>query len=358
MVVYLDANAYIGAKYNFDILYMSHLKKLIEEKKIQLLISELTVGEVNKHIKEDVAKEANFYNKSIKKEVPILFQEGNFDLKFIDVDEAINVVLNKANEFFNLDGVSKIPLNPLDADELMKDYFDKLPPFENQKPDEFKDAIMINAIKNYQKTQDERICIVSNDKGVQKAFDGNCSFMVFNYLSNFLKFCSIKFEEPKVERIITEEIKKCEFEKALTQYIYDIELYLDDYSDYEVDYREILNYEYKLDYISTEKDRVQAVISATVEEHIDIQYRDEESSYYDKEEGKYLFERYLCVNEKHKYDVEIVWDFYIKVDKNDEFILENFELDKSCHNAFVELDDDTRIDKEIIYDSFNDDNNF
>lgn len=42
-------------------------------------------------------------------------------------------------------------LQEIDMEEIMQDYFEKKAPFETQKPNEFKDAIMIKALKNYQK---------------------------------------------------------------------------------------------------------------------------------------------------------------------------------------------------------------
>ena len=54
----------------------------------------------------------------------------------------------------------------------MEDYFSKKPPFEDQKPYEFKDAIIIYAIKHYyHDNNNEPIIVVSNDISFLAAFD-------------------------------------------------------------------------------------------------------------------------------------------------------------------------------------------
>lgn len=52
----------------------------------------------------------------------------------------------------------------------MEDYYHMNPPFEPKKPKEFKDAIMIKALKNYQKYIGEEIHILSDDEGFRTSF--------------------------------------------------------------------------------------------------------------------------------------------------------------------------------------------
>jgi len=90
---------------------------------------------------------------------------ADFDLNKIEEARAVAAVKGVFVDFLSLEGVTKIDLNPLDAERLMQAYFALEAPFETKKPHEFKDAIMINVVKQYQKKILERIVIVSDDFG-------------------------------------------------------------------------------------------------------------------------------------------------------------------------------------------------
>ena len=159
MVVYLDANAYIEAKYDFNNFHMSRLVKLIDEGDIQLLVSKVTTYEVYDHIKKDVTEEINAYKKVIREKMPIVKREGSLKLNEINIVEVVAGVQSKAERFFNSTRVIQIPLDPMNAEQLIEDWYSMKPPFETKKPNEFKDAIMINAIRNYQKSLNDIVII-------------------------------------------------------------------------------------------------------------------------------------------------------------------------------------------------------
>ena len=150
MIVYLDTNVYIGAKYQFSKDKFSTLRSLIADGMVQIIYSSVTQGEVEQHIRTKVKDGVTSYNRVLRKELPSLIPITKFNLGEIKIEDAVDAVVGGLSEFLSLDGVIKIDLNPLDAEQMMDDYFQCRLPFENKKPYEFKDAIMINAIRNYQ----------------------------------------------------------------------------------------------------------------------------------------------------------------------------------------------------------------
>lgn len=358
MIVYLDANIYIGVKYNFNGFHMGRLVKLIEDGKVQLLVSKVTTGEVYAHIKEDITNEVNAYKRVIRKEMPIISKEDSFELNEINVDEAVEIVQNKARNFFSLTGVTTIPLNPLDVEKLMDDCFSMTPPFEPKKPNEFKDAIMINAIRNYQKSLDESVIIISTDKGVRKSFDGDDNFITFEKLSDFLEFYFEQFKELDAGAFVAKEMVEGQLGEAIKAYTNDVEVYFTEYAEWDIEDKVVNNIHYGIEYISQEEDKIYVAVKTNAEISVEIMYRDEDNSYYDKEENRYLFERYLRVKEKHEIDFEVGLILNMRVSNNSEIILDRIALDKSYYKASIELDEDTRIDSEIIYDSLNEYNDF
>ena len=83
-------------------------------------------------------------------------------------------------------------------------------------------------------------------------------------------------------------------------------------------------------------------------------YRDEENSYYDKEDNMYYFERYILAKEKHEIDFEVGLILEMGISTVSEITLDKIELDESYYKLSVELDENTRIDNEIIRDSLED----
>ena len=96
MFVYLDTNAYIGAKYVFDMENMGILSKLIETGEVTLLYTSATIGEVEHHLVEDISVAVQNYNRVLRKEMPSLKYAENYQLKELDIQEAVDVVKAKA----------------------------------------------------------------------------------------------------------------------------------------------------------------------------------------------------------------------------------------------------------------------
>lgn len=354
MVIYLDANAYIEAKYNFNNFHIRRLVKLIEESKVQLLVSKVTIYEVYDHIKKDVTEEVNAYKTVIRDKMPIVVKEGVLNLKEINVAEVVDGAQSKIRQFFDSTKVTKIPLDPMNMEQLIDDWYFKKPPFETTKPNEFKDAIMINAIRIYQKSLDESVIIISADKGVRKAFDGDSNFMTFAHLSEFLEFYFEQFKELDAGVFVAKEILEGSLDEAMKIYADDVEVYFTEYAEWDIEDKEVNNVKYEVKYISQEDNEIYVAAEATAEVTVEVMYRDEENSCYDKEDNIYYFERYILAKEKHIFDFEVGLNLDIEISNQSEFTLNKIELDKSYHKTFVELDDDTRIDSEIIRDSLND----
>lgn len=66
MIVYLDTNAYIGAKYVFDSGNFGALNKLVVAGKVSVLYTSATLGEVKAHIQGDINATVIKYNRILR----------------------------------------------------------------------------------------------------------------------------------------------------------------------------------------------------------------------------------------------------------------------------------------------------
>lgn len=358
-LVFIDANIYIATRYVFDHLYFATLQDLIKENKVNLLYTIATKGEVLQHIRKDISGAVDAYNRTLKKDAIYLLNQGSFKLSKIDKEEAIKLVESKFNEFINLNNVNLIPLNSIDAEELMNDYFKQNPPFESKKPSEFKDAIIINALKKYQYSIGQEICIVSNDKGFRAAFAGDDQFKIFDKISAFLDY-SQKQEKYYVvlEEFIASKVVNGEFNDDIKAYLETFDISRGNYRKWDcIDYS-IDDIECELSFIDIKVEGVIAYVDATVNVTAEIRYRDEDSSYYDMEEGRYLFEKYVTVVERHHLIVEIAINCDICNEENDvdcdiyndgdNIELMDFSLVEDDTYPTLDLDNETMINYDEI----------
>lgn len=348
MVVYLDTNVYIGAKYIFDSGNFGALKNLITAGKVTALYTSATISEVKQHIETDIGTAITKYNRLLRKDMPILIDDPLYNLTNLDVEQVVKTVTDKLDVFSNIVGVEQISLNPLDGEKLVADYFNKVAPFESKKPNEFKDAIMINAIKQFQSTAKSRICIVSNDEGFRKAFENSADFVAFSFLSEFLKYYNqSEIELATISEFLSDIIASGELDDAIKEYFSNFDVDRGDYGEWNCDGGEIDEISCELLYIEEMDGKYVANISADVEIEIDITYRDEDTSYYDKEEGAYLIEHFIHATEKHRTTMELMIVCDVENDE-ESFELVDYSIIEDSKNKYINLDEDTLYDSEEI----------
>ncbi|WP_339052755.1 PIN domain-containing protein [Fusobacterium animalis] len=160
--IFLDTNIFISQKYDFSDTKNSdfnNLIKMVNDGKIKLYISQIVEHEVKKHIKEDifeifkeVKKSRNIILKKFSKnysQTSVLSNLFSFyNLKKDDISEEI---ISKFDKFLKDSKASKLDCKDIDSQQIIVDYMDSNPPFENKekKKYEFPDAFMIAKLKKF-----------------------------------------------------------------------------------------------------------------------------------------------------------------------------------------------------------------
>lgn len=252
------------------------------------------------------------------------------------------------NQFIGLDGVERISLNPLDAEKLFDDYFNQNPPFESKKPNEFKDAIMINSINQFQTTGQKQICIVSNDGGFRKAFEGDDNFIIFEFLSSFLRhYNKSESELARISEFLSDRIIDGDFDDVIKGYLLDFDIDRGYYAEWHCDSSKIDEICSELLYIEEIDSKYVANISTDIEISIDITYRDEGTSYYDKEDDAYLIEYFIHAIEKHRVTISVA--IVCDIEKiEEELLLNDFNVVEDKRLNYINLDENTMFDSEEL----------
>lgn len=317
MIVYFDTNIFIRGKYHLNIGKFKAIQNLLKSGKIEIIYTSATIGEIEKNLSQDLSCEIESYNRCLKKEIPIISNE-NYNIVALDKGIIINDMKKKISDFFNQKGVHEIPLGVIKAEKIMEDYFMKKPPFEDQKPYEFKDAIMIYAIKDYLHKNLEPIVVVSGDDGFLNAFSDVYDIKTFKDLESFLKYAN----DDIMQEAVDTAVNNGKVDEILLDRIQSLSVFCDEFVDFECEISSIEINSCSSSYIDVEDESysknksekyytVVADVSVNVCISSIISYIDEDMSYYDKEEDRYLFEKRLTEERVDNVDIDIPLQFDI-----------------------------------------------
>ena len=175
--VFLDTNIYDGANYSFRNAQFNRLVSLSKGGQLNVAINSAIEGEVRSHIKENIRKAVNTLHKATIDRAFAGFRNAqDFKDKLLipDAEDWIRFAQSEFSEFLNSCAVRRISLNGIDVESVMDDYFQQKLPFEQKKPEEFKDAIAIKSLLlDMKEAWDEpdtiQYCIISADKGFLSA---------------------------------------------------------------------------------------------------------------------------------------------------------------------------------------------
>lgn len=348
-IVFLDTNVFVGNKFSFLNKSLTKLKKYVENNVIIMLENEITKKEIYKHMYKKVKSIVDDYNK-ICEENPIIERD---ELNEKEIEKKYK---EKLEELF----INSIKLSlDIDIEEIIDQHFNLIPPFEKEKAKEFKDAFVIQLLKKYKKESKEEIFIVTNDRGFQKAFNNVEGFFIFNSISELIDKIEIEMLE-KNEKYIIESIKNGEFDDKVKDFILE-NINFDRYSDSSdstIEDIELERFCYELIEV-LENDSIKSFdFNLKLRLKIIFCYLDEDTSYFDREDGEYLFSNYIKTREIHDVELSLVInceaeDIKTK-DMEEEFYLDGYiEIDKEKTDKSIYLDEDSFVEEEVINNTYN-----
>lgn len=319
--IFLDTNIYIDSRYSFENPRMKKLSEYINREHIHLLVCNVLIGEVEKHINNDLGCAISELNKVLKMKefAPIRYELVYKErMEKISEKEIIDFVIAKFHDFLTRNNKLSFTLDGISVEEVMQDYFNQNPPFEMSKPKEFKDAIMIKALKNYQKSIDENIVVISNDKGFSDALKNFNEFVLFEKLDDYFKYAQDDVIYTRLQKTFDDDTDYDAIMEALQDLAQDFSFEYDEREEFEVIGVEVDDVSYDFDYSELgENNSIKAYITVCFSVEIKCKYLDINNSYYDKEDDEYIIKSYVHSKEKHHFDQEIVLEYSYDVKEED-----------------------------------------
>lgn len=316
--VTIDTNIFEANKYDFGAdSTMSLLVKNVQNGRIKLVLSNIVISEVEKHICRCVDNVCGKARKLRKEYLDILPEQY-----LVDIGMGIYVQIpNKKtihqsakdvfSKFLEDCRVERLDTGSINLEDILEDYFAVRPPFENseKKRKEFPDAFIAEEIKK-RFGSDEIVAIVSQDNGFIKACTNSKNHMFFSSLGDLFNTLSkneeeytsalefIKSSNDSIIQTISEMIDDSCVEVHGLSYDRDGIAYGYDYDETYLDHCNLLDMK-----LHTIDDIDGNIITASLWIHgnitVNCYFDDLDNAIWDSEEKEYVFLEQKNILEKH-----------------------------------------------------------
>lgn len=171
--VFIDTEYFIRKKFNFEIQSFSKFQTLCEMGELEHITTPVIIGECKSNLREILTASIEARKKFLKTgDVLLHLGKGNEKIQalFAEIDD--EEIYSKAEQAFDVyiqkSLTSIISVKDINGEELIKRYFEALPPFgKNNKKFEFPDAVTLLAIQEFLQAG-QKVYIVSQDSDLRK----------------------------------------------------------------------------------------------------------------------------------------------------------------------------------------------
>ncbi len=201
-VLFIDSSVYHSNNYQFLTKDLESLTRLLNSDQVILLFTSITVAEVKRHLKAQ-SKEAASAAQSFQQKGKILRNLPSFS-KSIMFDRVLSKdiedeLLLGFETFISSKNIEIVSVELASAENVFERYFSVLPPFSEKKPDEFRDAFVLETLKAYAVENDVRVHVVSSDNDMRDYCDGDSRLLWSNNLGEVVNALAHSIrEEPLV----------------------------------------------------------------------------------------------------------------------------------------------------------------
>ena len=201
--VTIDTNIFEANKFDFGTdSTMSLLVKNVQNGKIKLVLSNIVISEVEKHICRCVDNVCGKARKLRNEYLDILPEQYLTDIGmgiYVQIPDKKTIYQSAKDvfaKFLEDCKVERLDTGSINLEEILEDYFAVRPPFENseKKKKEFPDAFIAEEIKK-RFGGDEIVAIVSQDNGFKKACTNSKNHLFFSSLGELFNTLSKNEEE-------------------------------------------------------------------------------------------------------------------------------------------------------------------
>jgi predicted RNA-binding protein Jag len=168
--IFIDTEVFVSNNF-FQNKNLQRLAEFGNSETVNIYLTEITKNEIQSNIKENLMnaqQEINNFKKIISNKGKILKNLQNFkpyiDLPKLEVNINFDELSIELENFIKEGKVKFIAFELANITDVVNNYFNQKPPFSlGKKKHEFPDAIVLSAIENWCKKENEQIYVISDD---------------------------------------------------------------------------------------------------------------------------------------------------------------------------------------------------
>ncbi len=175
--VFIDTEVYNRNAINFSNETFLRLQSLVNEGKIELFSSSITINEIKANISDSICESKKaieeFQTKARYLRNTRAFRRNKI-WKEQDYDKLVSDLNEQVDEFMDKTGTRLVNFDGINIQEIFSKYFANHPPFkEGKKKYEFPDAFVIASMKQMSRQINQQIFVISGDSDWQRACEGD-----------------------------------------------------------------------------------------------------------------------------------------------------------------------------------------
>lgn len=289
--VFLDAQAYESASFNFESKHFAALAKHLESGRLKLVIADITKTEVHKRIDKNLESEFGTLEK-VQKNSRVLRSSPLAAAVLAPLDrQKVGASVHEAfEEFLDQHGAIEIAATDQEAAPIFEKYFAVEPPFGlGEKRKEFPDAFVVAALCEWADEESTELFVVSGDELFVKACSECDGLHGVPDLTALLDH--VASDDEKLATFIREQVKKRldDVKKSVTSKFQDLGFHVEDeWGDVELTVTSV-DLDRDPEIVDIEGNEATVELQMTAYYDADLSFEDSDTGIWDSEDKRLLF---------------------------------------------------------------------
>lgn len=294
--VFLDTQVYRNLRHNPVNPALKLLLKRIEEHRIVLHSTDVTLAEIRRQIRETIVAHSRELGKierdlvQWRKASPA---NGPTDPISLNIDALAADMFDQFENFIRGDCHATVhPALAIPFGDVFEAYLRRDPPFHGEESKEFPDAVALEALSRWCERQSEYIYVVTEDKAMLKAADVHPRMLTLTSLRDLLADAQVDLDSEAGGEAIADATLQMPafdgtFEAAMNDEIKGaVFIYAGDLAEGEAYGAELLGVKQVDDMtvVGLSAERVTLILDAVVKVSVEVQYEDREDAIFDRED--------------------------------------------------------------------------
>jgi hypothetical protein len=316
--IFLDTQVYRALGYSPSNPAMTSLKAQITSHRVALHITDITLLEVKRQIREGVLKrqrELRGIEKDLsrwRKRAPKAAPNGPIDF---DAEALSTELFQQFERFLRYECEAQVHRAlEIDPAVIFGTYFDRKPPFDGEISKEFPDAFVVEALSQWCREQDDRMHVVTEDKAMTRAVLADERLPAMKGIHEVLARAAADLGadgETAAEAVLNRPAFDSSLEAALRPQMKEVGyVYVGDLIEGEAYEGELLSIEEICDWsvVGLSDRRVTLIIDANLRVRVEVGFEDREHAIYDREDDRWFGAEIASTKIDDAIEVEILVD--------------------------------------------------